>query len=210
MKRLTELQEWRALQSHKQAIAADNMQTWFAEDPQRFERFSLHVGDILLDYSKNRITPETLELLGNLANAIDLSGKIKGLFSGHPLNSTEQRPALHTALRNPSHYPLYVNNQDIMTEIHGTLNKMREFTDKVRKLEWLGATGKPIRDIVNIGIGGSHLGPQMATHALSDFAIDSLHCHFISNIDSSHLIRFFKKSTLKQHYLLFLQNLLPP
>ncbi len=193
MTQLTELAEWQALKKHHQIINSQNMQTWFANDCLRFKHFSLQAGDLLLDYSKNRITQETIQLLCNLAKATHLSEKIANLFSGHYLNSTELRPALHTALRDRSQQSIYLNNKNIMPQIHAEQVKMRKFSDQVRQSQWLGATGKPITDIVNIGIGGSHLGPLMATHALQDFALDRLQCHFISTIDDAHVNEILKK-----------------
>jgi glucose-6-phosphate isomerase len=193
MNKLAERAEWQALQAHKKIIAPHLMQDWFNQDAQRFSRFSLMVGEILFDYSKNRMTTETINLLIQLANAIHLPEKINGLFSGEVINHSEKRPALHTALRAPKTHSVFVNGQNVMPAIHTTLEKMRAFTDKVRDKTWRGVTGKPIRDIVNIGIGGSHLGPLMAVSALTDFAKEDLHCHFISNIDSAHL-----NSVLKQ------------
>jgi glucose-6-phosphate isomerase len=190
---MIEREEWQALEAHQKTLANKHMQDWFAEDPSRFARFSLRVGEILLDYSKNRINSETLTLLFQLARTTQLPEKIESLFAGKLLNSTEKQPALHTALRNKSNTPIYVNGNDIMPAIRATLDKMRAITDKIRKQQWLGMTGKPIRDIVNIGIGGSHLGTQMATHALSDFASTTLCCHFISNIDSAHIHDVLKK-----------------
>lgn len=196
-KLLVELAEWQALKTHQEAIADQTMQAWFATDPSRYEKFSLQVGDVLLDYSKNRITDETVQLLCKMADSANLKDKIKGLFSGHSLNSTEQRPALHTALRDPDNHSVLVNNKNIMPDIHAALHKMRAFTEQVRHQSWLGATGKPIRDIINIGIGGSHLGPLMATHALSDFASPSLRCHFVSNIDGAYLNDVFTQIDLE-------------
>ncbi|MHB1948377.1 MAG: glucose-6-phosphate isomerase [Gammaproteobacteria bacterium] len=190
---LLELAEWQALQAHQKTIASETMQTWFATDAERFERFSLQLGEIMLDFSKNRVNSTTIDLLSNLAKATNLGDKINNLFSGQNINSTEQRPALHTALRNRRLEPVYVNDCNIMPQVKTALDKMQQFSDQVRHQEWLGATGKPIRDIVNIGIGGSHLGPLMAVHALSDFATDKLRCHFISNIDSAHLNEVFKQ-----------------
>lgn len=187
MKKLTELMEWQVLRAHQKAIAPIRMQDWFKDDPHRFNSFSMSVGDLFLDYSKNRISAETLRLLSNLATARNLPEKIEQLFSGYPLNNTEERPALHTALRNPSADSLFINGHNIMPDIRETLVNMRTFTDKIRNKTWLGCTGKPIKNIVNIGIGGSHLGPLMAVHALSELASKDLHCHFISNVDSTHL-----------------------
>ncbi len=187
MKKLTECREWQTLKMHQKNIAAIRMQDWFKNDPHRFNTFSLSMGDLFLDYSKNRISAETISLLTHLAIARNLPEKIEQLFSGFPLNNTEERPALHTALRNPSERALFVNGHDIMDNIRNTLNKMRIFTDKIRDKTWRGCTGKSITDIINIGIGGSHLGPLMTVHALSSLAPKDLHCHFISNIDSTHL-----------------------
>lgn len=187
MKQLNQLPEWEALEAHKKSIASQDMQTWFAEDPLRFKRFSLQIGDVMLDFSKNRVNSETLQLLCKLADSVHLKNSIEGLFVGSPVNSTEKRPALHTALRNKKNTPVLVNGKDIMPQVNSTLEKMGHFAEKVRNQQWLGATGKPVRDIVNIGIGGSHLGPQMVTHALSHYALDTLRCHFVSNIDDAHL-----------------------
>lgn len=176
MKQCTELPEWQALQAHHQAISDETMHRWFREDPLRFQQFSLQVGSLLLDYSKNRIKPETLLLFNQLAEAVHLSQHIQALFSGQPINTTENRPAHHTALRD-----------DSKPEVIAAHQQMRRVTEQVRSGAWLGATGKPIRDIVNIGIGGSHLGPYLVTHALGNFATDRLRCHFLSRVDSEQL-----------------------
>jgi glucose-6-phosphate isomerase len=193
MKKITELAEWQALKAHQKQIVTQYMRDWFATDPIRFARFSLQMGGILLDYSKNRITQETMDLLSRLAEATQLSAKIEALFDGQIINTTENRPALHTALRNLGDEPVYVNGENIMPLIQATLEKMRVITDKVRNGTWLGSTGKRITDIVNIGIGGSHLGPLSTTHALADFASENLRCHFISNIDSAHIHEVLKQ-----------------
>lgn len=182
MTNCTDLPEWQALKTHQLAIASQTMQGWFSEDSSRFLQFSLQMDPILLDYSKNRITPKTVRLFNQLAHAMKLSQHIEALFSGQLLNTTEKRPAWHTALRT-LHHP----------EVAAVRQQMRIFTDKVRAGIWRGATDKPIRHIVNIGIGGSHLGPLMATHALNDFAMDSLCCHFISQIDSGQLSALLKQ-----------------
>lgn len=187
MKLLTELAEWQALQTHQETIHHCHMQDWFNNDPERFARFSLRVGGLLLDYSKNRITHTTLNLLCELAKAVQLPEKIKALFAGEKVNYTEQRAALHTALRDTKIPPFFPDNKNINQDVQATLKKMHDFTEQVREKRWRGSTGKPIRDIVNIGIGGSHLGPLMATTALNDYADKGLRCHFISNIDSAHL-----------------------
>jgi glucose-6-phosphate isomerase len=187
MKKMTDLPEWQALQSHQDAIASQRMQDWFAQDPQRFSRFSLSVDEVFLDYSKNRITHDTMGLLCQLADSLALRAKIEDLFTGQSVNYSEARPALHTALRHRGKETLVVNGQDVLNDIALSLTKMADFVNCVRDEKWLGSTGKPIRDIINIGIGGSHLGPLLTVHALQDFAKKDLRCHFISNIDAAHL-----------------------
>ncbi len=193
MKPLTEWAEWQALKSHQKDIAGCEMSSWFKEDPMRAKRFSLQAGDFLLDYSKNRITEKTISLLLDLAKAANLSQKIDDLFIGKSLNSTENRPALHTALRNRSKQAIYVNQNDIMPEVRSVLQKMQDFVEKIHQQTWLGATGKPIKHIVNVGIGGSHLGPLLTTSALSQNAITDLQFHFVSNIDGTHLNHVLQK-----------------
>lgn len=187
MNSITQLPEWQALKQHQQWIKNQSMKNWFASDPFRFEHFSTQFNDLLFDYSKNRITKETLTLLFKLAEATQLKQKIEALFQGKPLNFTENRPALHTALRNKKNEILLLNGHNIMTDIHQTIEQMRSFTYLIREKIYLGATQKPISDIVNVGIGGSHLGPLMAVHALREFASPTLKCHFISTIDRVHL-----------------------
>lgn len=187
MTKLTQLAAWQALKQHYQAMTDLSMRDLFANDPARFTHFSFTFGDMLFDFSKNRITHETIELLSALAREVKLSEKIAALFSGQPINSTENRPALHTALRARHNEKLLIDGHNIMPEIHAVLAKMHEFSDQVRNGAWRGATGKPIRHIVNIGIGGSHLGPLMALKALSDYSLETLSCHFISNIDGSEI-----------------------
>lgn len=185
MTTLTEQTHFRKLQTHFHIINNQRMQNWFAENPKRFNEFSLEVDGILLDYSKNLVTNETLNLLIQLANESKLAEKIRDLFSGEKINFTENRAALHTALRDRTTKTFLYENQNILADVETTLTKMREFTDKVRNQEWRGVTNKPITDIVNIGIGGSHLGPLMTTYALQTYANKNLQCHFISNIDNS-------------------------
>ena len=184
---LTELPEWQALEAEHALIAPQSMKDWFAADPHRFQRFSLQVGDLFLDYSKNRLTKGTLARLIDLAKACDLPNKINSLLDGGAVNGSEQRAALHTALRANSNDSLFINDENIHNLILENQDNMRRFTEQVRAGQWLGATGKPIRDIVNIGIGGSHLGPLLTTTALADFAHPDIRCHFISNIDAAHI-----------------------
>jgi glucose-6-phosphate isomerase len=193
MKTTTTLADWQALTRHQQQIAPERMQSWFERDTKRYEHFSLQVGDILLDYSKNRITSDTIALLVKLAHTLKLGDSINALFTGHSVNISENRPALHSALRGQSNSPLIVNQKNISSLVANTLAKMRDLTTKIRSGSWRGATNKPISDIVNIGIGGSHLGPLLTTHALSAFADPNIQCHFISNIDASHIQEILAK-----------------
>lgn len=187
MKNLTDLAEWHALQLHYQEIAPQHMQHWFAANPLRFKQFSLECPPLFLDYSKNRISAETMALLMQLANAVHLPDKIENLFTGQKVNSTEQRAALHTALRDKNQTPLYLDGYNIRPLIDESLAKMLAFSEQVRNQQWLGARGQPIKHIVNIGIGGSYLGPFLTTFALKSFSSTDLTCHFISDIDSLQL-----------------------
>jgi glucose-6-phosphate isomerase len=187
MKNPTELKQWPALTAHQRDIAPSHMRDWFTQDPLRFSRFSLQAGELLLDYSRNRITDLTLSLLCQLAEEAQLAAKIAALFAGDAINFSENRPALHTALRDVRHTPVYINGENIALPIQHALDAMRDLTNQIHKHEWRGATGRPIEHIVNIGIGGSYLGPMMCTQALKDFAVSALQFHFISTIDQSHL-----------------------
>ena len=168
------------------------MRDLFAQDPKRFDAFSLRFEDLLLDYSKNRITSETMDLLRNLAKAADLSGWTRKMFSGEKINTTEDRAVLHIALRNRSNTPILVDGKDVMPEVNAVLRHMREFTEAVRGGRWLGHTGQPMTDIVNIGIGGSDLGPVMATEALKPYGSPKLRVHFVSNVDGTHITETLK------------------
>ena len=190
---LTELKEWQALSNHQQSIAGAHMRHWFEEDSQRFSRFHLGVKEILLDYSRNRITDQTIPLLCDLANAVQLQPKMESLFLGKPVNITENRPALHTALRDKTHAPILVNEENIAAQIKQCLEKMRNFVSAIHTGKWTGSTGKPVQAIVNIGIGGSHLGPKLCTHALKSFATSNLEIHFISSVDEDQLSTVLQK-----------------
>lgn len=179
---------WQSLAAHYEQIKDLHMRTLFAEDPQRFDRFSLHLGDILYDYSKNRVTETTMALLFDLARTSGLTGMIEAMFTGQKINLTENRAVLHTALRNQSDKSVYVDGEDVMPEIRRVLAKMRTFSQAVRSGEWLGYTGKRITDVVNIGIGGSDLGPKMVCRALQPYAQPSLRMHFVSNVDSTDIV----------------------
>jgi len=177
---------WQALSAHQHQVAQMHMREMFERDPQRFERFSLECCGILLDYSKNRITDETVRLLLDLARQAELPRWIEMMFTGEKINTTENRAVLHTALRNRSGRPVFVDGEDVMPAVLRALDHMREFTDAVRSGAWRGYTGKPITDVVNIGIGGSDLGPAMVTQALRPYC-SRVRAHFVSNIDGAHL-----------------------
>jgi glucose-6-phosphate isomerase len=178
---------WQRLQQHYEQIKDVQMKTWFAREPDRFERFSIAFHDILVDFSKHRITAETLPLLLDLAVEVRLQDAIDNLFSGDAINETENRAVLHVALRNRSNKPIYVNGQDVMPEVNSVLAKMRDFSDLVNSGGWTGYTGKKITDIVNIGIGGSDLGPVMVTECLRPYRHRGLKVHFVSNIDGTQI-----------------------
>lgn len=165
----------------------------FQDDPARFDRFSLQLDSLLFDYSKNRINAETIRLLLALAEQSDLPANIRGLFAGEKINSTEQRAALHSALRNRSDQAVYVDGKNVMPDVLRVRELMRSFTTAVRSGKHRGYTGKPIRDIVNIGIGGSDLGPLMVCEALKSYASPDLRAHFISNIDATQLVETLKQ-----------------
>jgi len=180
---LINLPEWQALKMHYQKIKNQHMRHWFQEDPSRFSRFSIRLGDLLFDYSKNRMTDETINLLTNLAATCALPTKISDVFSASHVNTTENRPAMHSALRHQTDTPITIAGQDVMPEIREVQANMQRFVTAIHDGTLQGHTGKPFRDVVNIGIGGSHLGPLLATHALAPHAISSLRFHFISDID---------------------------
>jgi len=186
------LPAWQALQKHQQETAAVHMRDLFAQDPQRFESFSLRVGDILFDYSKNRVTQETMRLLFDLARQAGLAGKIEAMFTGQKFNNTEKRAVLHVALRNRSKRPILVGGVDVMPGVNAVLARVRTFSEAVRSGSWRGYTGKPIADIVNIGIGGSDLGPKMVCEALKAYGQPRLRVHFVSNVDGSDLMETLK------------------
>lgn len=180
------------LTAHAQAIAKLHMRDLFAKDADRFNRFSLHQCDLLLDYSKNLLTDETLPLLTELAEKCHLPEAIQQLFSGGRVNSTENRPALHTALRAQSNESLLLDDADISEAIASTLSQMEDIVAAMQAGKWLGFTGKPITDVVNIGIGGSDLGPAMATLALSPYHLNKIQCHFVSNMDEADILQKIK------------------
>ncbi|MHB0989878.1 MAG: glucose-6-phosphate isomerase [Burkholderiales bacterium] len=179
---------WKKLKSHQKDMSRISMRYLFAEDAKRFERFSLQAAGIVLDYSKNRITDQTVRLWVELAKESGLSDAIAAMFGGQKINRTEGRAVLHTALRNRANTPVLVDGHDVMPAVNAVLDRLRTFTDAVRKGSWLGYTGKRITDIVNIGIGGSDLGPVMVTQALKPYWQHNLRAHFVSNVDPSQMI----------------------
>src|ERR1051326_4070847 len=187
MSNLTESAAWKALQKEHAAVSQLHLRQLFATDPKRFENFSLKACDILLDYSKNRVTEETMRLLFDLARQADVKGWTAKMFTGERINVTEKRAVLHVALRNRSDRPIHVDGKDVMPEVNAVLEKMAEFAEKIRGGAWKGYTGKTMTDIINIGIGGSDLGPVMVTEALKPYSQRSLRPHFVSNVDGTHI-----------------------
>ncbi|MDH5800215.1 MAG: glucose-6-phosphate isomerase, partial [Gammaproteobacteria bacterium] len=187
MNSITDSSAWGSLQIHWSTLKNLHMRELFAKDSDRFSRFSLQVDDFFLDFSKNRITTQTLELLLQLAQEVGLSQEIHRMFEGEKINFTEHRAVLHTALRNRSGEPVCVDNENVMPEVHGVLERMGVFATKVRSGEWQGYSAKRITDVVNIGIGGSDLGPKMVTEALRPFSSGDLNMHFVSNVDGADL-----------------------
>ena len=190
---VTQSQTWKALEQHKHQIEPLAMRDLFAREPDRFHRFSLRQGDLLLDFSKNRISDETLRLLRKLAREAGVEAMRDRMFAGEPINLTEHRAVLHVALRNRADRPIRLDGQDVMPDVNAALRHMAAFSDAVRGGAWTGYTGKPIRDIVNIGIGGSDLGPVMVTEALRPYRRAELDLHFVSNVDGSHIAETLKR-----------------
>lgn len=179
--------EFKDLQEHFEHIQTLNMRQQFTSDPQRFDQFNLNAVGLNLDYSKNRITQDTLDKLLDLAKARQVPGAIKGMFSGHLINKSESRPTLHTALCNFSDEPVVVDNKDVMPEVRHTLRRMKEFCWRIRNQHWRGFSNKPFTDVVSIGIGGSFLGPKLALQALKPYWGEKINCHYLANIDGSNL-----------------------
>jgi len=190
---VTQSQTWKALEQHKQQIESVKMRDQFAREPDRFQRLSLRFADLLLDFSKNRITDETLRLLRHLAREAGVEAMRDRMFAGEPINITEHRAVLHVALRNRSNRPILVDGRDVMPDVNAALQHMKTFSEAVRSGQWTGYTGKPIRDVVNIGIGGSDLGPVMVTEALRPYRRDDLDLHFVSNVDGTHIAETLKR-----------------
>ncbi|GAA4305103.1 glucose-6-phosphate isomerase [Nibribacter koreensis] len=189
----TTTQAWKKLETHYTQMQAQHMKDLFQQDSQRFEKLSLTFEDILLDFSKNRVTQETMQLLLQLAQETGLQQAIDGMFSGQKINFTEDRAVLHVALRNSSNTPIMVDGQDVMPDVNRVLDQMKAFSEQVITGNWKGYTGKPITTIVNIGIGGSDLGPVMVTEALKPYQKPNITTYFVSNVDGTHIAETLKK-----------------
>ncbi|MEO8885769.1 MAG: glucose-6-phosphate isomerase [Mucilaginibacter sp.] len=187
----TTTQSYKYLTDHYIDLVAKSLKSLFDADNERFEKFSVRFEDILLDYSKNRVDDQTIALLLQLAKECRLNDAIKAMFSGEVINATEGRPVLHTALRNQSNTPIYVDGKDVMPDVNRVLQHMQEFSEAIISGSWKGYTGKAITDVVNIGIGGSDLGPVMVTEALKAYK-NHLNMHFVSNVDGTHIAETLK------------------
>ena len=189
----TQTQAWLSLEAHQKQLATTTIADLFQQDPQRFQKFSLTFQDqLLIDFSKNKFTQDTLNLLMQLAEDCDVAGAREEMFTGKKINRTEDRAVLHTALRNRSNTPVFVDGKDVMPEVNAVLEKMKHFCHAIISGEWKGYTGKAITDVVNIGIGGSDLGPYMVTEALRPYK-NHLTMHFVSNVDGTHIAETLKK-----------------
>jgi glucose-6-phosphate isomerase len=182
---LTQRPAWKALQVHYQEVRSVHLRDWFRSDPTRGERLTAEAAGLYLDYSKNRVTDQTLQLLVQLAEESDLRGRIEAMFRGEKINTTENRAVLHVALRAPKGVSITVDGKDVVPEVHEVLDRMSAFSDQVRSGAWKGHTGRRIRNIVNIGIGGSDLGPVMAYEALRHYSDRALTFRFVSNVDGT-------------------------
>ncbi|GAB2619499.1 glucose-6-phosphate isomerase [Emticicia sediminis] len=189
----TQTPAFKKLKAHHRTISKKHLKELFAEDKNRFKKFSIKFNDILLDYSKNNINRRTIAYLTDLAKECDLSGAIEQMFSGEKINQTENRSVLHVALRNRSNTPILVDGKDVMPDVNEVLEKMKVFSGKVISGTWKGYTNKSITDIVNIGIGGSDLGPVMVTEALKPYKKKNINIHFVSNVDGTHIAETLKK-----------------
>jgi len=194
----TKTEAWVKLKLHYQAIKNKHLKDWFTEDKNRAKKFTLQYKDLYVDYSKNRISTETIDLLLELAKEVDLPAGIEAMFSGAKINETEERAVLHTALRNQKDKTLIVDGEDIIPKIESVKKRMKAFSYLVESGEWLGFSGKPIKYIVNIGIGGSDLGPVMVTEALKPYWKPGIEVYFVSNIDASHIVETLNKIDAEQ------------
>jgi glucose-6-phosphate isomerase len=189
---------WKALQLHFNLFEQIKMKDLFFNDPERFDQFSLQLEDIYFDYSKNLITENTIAVLLELASECELTSAIEAMFTGEKINGTEGRAVLHTALRNFSGSEVMVDGKDVMPDIKAVQTQMKNFCEKLHSGEWTGYTGKKIKYIVNIGIGGSDLGPVMVTEALKPYWVDGIQPYFVSNVDGTHIAETLKKYLQKK------------
>jgi glucose-6-phosphate isomerase len=201
MLHLGQSKHWQQLQQLADQYRSTHLRDLFAQQDDRFADYSIELPSLLLDYSKNCLTPEIMQALFGLAQDMGLPGAIERMYRGAKINTTEDRAVLHTALRNRSNTPVYVDQTNVMDLINNELSHMRQFVDQVRSGEWLGYSGKPITDVVNIGIGGSNLGPKMVTQALRSYADSTIRVHFISNIDGVEITEILRP--LKAEQVLF-------
>lgn len=183
---------WKALEAHYEATKNVHMKDQFAADSDRFNKFSMKFEDILMDFSKNRVSEETMDLLYKLAEQQDVIGMAKRMYSGEKINATEGRAVLHVALRNQSNTPIIVDGEDVMPAVNDVLARIKTFTEDVRSGSWKGFTGKSIESVVNIGIGGSDLGPVMVCEALKHYSKRDLKMHFCSNVDGTHIAEILR------------------
>lgn len=190
---LTDMNAWRRLEADYAEVRGMKMRDMFAADPKRFDEFSVSADGLLVDYSKNRVTADTMKLLIELAREAGVEQAREAMFSGEKINTTENRAVLHTALRNRSDRPVYVDGENVMPQIKTVLKKMKTFSESVRNGSWKGATGKAMTDVVNIGIGGSDLGPVMVVEALKHYQKEGLNTHFVSNVDGTHIVETLKR-----------------
>jgi glucose-6-phosphate isomerase len=193
MSDLTESPAWTALARHAETLAGTTMRALFAADPGRADRFTLDAAGLVADLSKHKVTDETAALLLDLAAAADVAGWRDRMFAGQKINGTERRAVLHTALRAPRDAKLYVGGEDLIAQVHGVLDRMLDFAERVRSGAHVGATGKRITDVVNIGIGGSDLGPVMVSEALAPYRDPAIRPHFVSNVDGTHLAAVLRR-----------------
>lgn len=190
---LTQSAIWHALEQHHLEIKDHHMRDWFANDASRFERFNIQAAGLTLDYSKNRVTDDTLSLLRKLAKDRDLPAQIDSMFAGEAINRSENRPVLHTALRNFGSREVMVDGVNVMPEIRNTMQRMEEFCWKIRRNQWRGYDNQPFTDVVSIGIGGSFLGPKLASSALKPYWDSGLTIHYLANIDGTHITEILKR-----------------
>jgi glucose-6-phosphate isomerase len=198
----TTTEAWKELEAYFKAFEGTQMKALFARDPERFEKYSIKFEDILVDFSKNIVDDHIFKLLMLLARECGLKDAITSQFTGERINKTENRPVLHTALRNRGKNPVFVDGKDVMPDVHGVLEQMKMFSESIISGSWKGYTGKPITDIVNIGIGGSDLGPLMVTEALKHYQNENIRLHFVSNVDGTHIAETLKN--LHQETTLFI------